>query len=97
FIRFSYIILTKGLEHKMELLKFSKNLREALKNNKKTQQELADYLGTTQATISRWLKGENEPDLATLLKICLYLNETPNEILGYDDISDKIIASYKKQ
>ena len=80
----------------MKNLQFSRNLREALKNNKKTQQELANYLGTTQATVSRWIKGVNEPDFATLIEICLYLEETPNEILGYDEITDEVVATHKK-
>ena len=62
-----------------------------------TQQNLADLIGTTQATINRWLKGINEPDLTTLLEICLYLDETPNELLGYDDISDETFSKYKQK
>ena len=73
----------------MANLKFSKNLRDALKFNKKTQQQLADYLGTSQATISRWLSGENEPDFDALIEICIYLDETPNDLLGFDEINVK--------
>lgn len=70
----------------MKALKFSENLREALVVHEMTQQDLANHLGTTQQTVSRWLKGINEPDLTTLLEICLYLGETPNALLGYDEI-----------
>ena len=70
------------------------NIRKYRKLNKMTQQELADLVGTTQATVNRWLKGVNEPDLATLLEICLYLGVSPNEILGYDDISDDDFKIY---
>ena len=69
----------------MQELRFSHNLKTALSNNRKTQKELADYLGTTQQTVSRWLTGINEPDFTTLLKICIFLNETPNTILGFND------------
>ncbi len=69
----------------MGKLKFAENLREALAYNNLTQQKLADRLGTTQATVNRWLKGVNEPDLATLLEICAFLNETPNDLLGFED------------
>ena len=78
----------------MKLLKFPENLRNALLDNKMTQQELADLVGTTQATVNRWLKGVNEPDLATLLEICLHLSISPNEILGYDDISEEDFKIY---
>ena len=71
----------------MKLLKFPEKLREALAVHEITQKKLADHLGTTQQTVSRWLKGINEPDLSLFLEICLYLGETPNALLGYDDIS----------
>lgn len=82
----------------MKLLKFSKNLREIMTIRKITQQDLANKIGTTQATINRWIKGVNEPDLNTLLEICLLLDITPNEILGYDDIEicNNINKSFNK-
>ena len=80
----------------MELLKFSKNLREVLAIHGMTQQDLANHIGTTQQTVSRWLKGINEPDFATLLEICLYLDETPNSLLGYDDITEQDFLAYKQ-
>lgn len=80
----------------MKLLKFSENLREALSVREMTQQDLADHIGTTQQTVSRWLAGINEPDLTMLLQICLYLGETPNSLLGYDDITEQDLLAYKK-
>lgn len=80
----------------MKLLKFSENLRLALADNEMTQQDLASQIGTTQQTVSRWLKGINEPDLATLLEICLYLSISPNEILGYDDITEQDFLMYQQ-
>ena len=59
------------------------------------QSELALKLQTTQQTVSRWLKGINEPDLDTLLKICF--NETPNSLLGYDEIPKEIFEEYKNK
>lgn len=70
----------------MKLTKFPENLRMALAAHDMTQKQLADHLGTTQQTVSRWLSGINEPDFSLLLEICLFLGETPNAILGYDDI-----------
>lgn len=80
----------------MKLLKFAENLRAALKVHDMTQQELADHIGTTQATVNRWLKGINEPDLTILLEICLYLDETPNALLGYDDITEQDFLAYQQ-
>ena len=66
-------------------MKFADNLKLSLNVHKKTQKQLADYLGTTQQTVSRWINGINEPDLNTLLKICVFLNETPNSLLGFKE------------
>ena len=80
----------------MKLLKFPENLRNALAEHEMTQSELADLVGTTQATVNRWIKGVNEPDLTTLLEICFYLDETPNALLGYDDITEQDFLAYKQ-
>ena len=69
-------------------------LAEAIQQSCMTQKELADLLGTTQQTVSRWLKKVNEPDLTTLLEICLHLSISPNEILGYDDITEHDFLAY---
>lgn len=79
----------------MKYLKFSENLRESLNAHEITQQTLADRLGTTQATISRWLNGVNEPDFSTLIDICLFLNETPNSLLGFDEIPESAFSACK--
>lgn len=81
----------------MKLIKFSENLKHALDENGMTQKNLAELLGTTQATVSRWLHGVNEPDMAVLTDICLYLGETPSSLLGFDDISSEIADKYYKK
>ena len=78
----------------MKILTFSEHLKEALTENELTQREIAEKIGTTQQTISRWLKGINEPDLETLLHLCFILRETPNSILGYDDLTEADIWLY---
>ena len=79
------------------ILQFTKNLQLALTAKGMTQQELANKLNTTQATINRWIKGVNEPNLTTLLEICTLLDETPNSILGYDEIthSEEYVFTYE--
>ena len=94
FYTISVYILYRGVRT-MKLLKFSENLREALAVHGMSQQNLAKHIGTTQQTVSRWLLGINEPDLSTLLEICLYLDETPNSLLGYDDITEQVFSAYK--
>lgn len=72
----------------MKLYKFPIKLKELMSIHNISQKELADYLHTSQPTVNRWLKGENEPSLQTLVNICLRLKTTPNYILGYEDNDD---------
>lgn len=69
----------------MTKLKFSENLKVELKNSGVSQEKLARELSTTQATVSRWVTGINEPDLETLLKICEILDVSPNVLLGWEE------------
>lgn len=51
-----------------------------------SQQQLADKLGTTQQSVSRWINGQTEPTLDNILLACYFLDEDPNELIGYNDI-----------
>lgn len=66
-------------------MRFSSVLKELMKANGYTQTALAVKLGTTQATINRWLKGINQPDFETLFVLCKLLDSTPNELLGWEE------------
>ena len=55
-------------------MKFNLWLAEKLKKLGLTQRKLAEQAGVSPATVSRWLSGEFEPDLANLRKI--------NQVLG---------------
>ena len=66
-------------------MNFSNELCNLMKSLNVTQTALAKQLGTTQQTISRWLKGINQPDFEMLFEICKILDTTPNESLGWED------------
>lgn len=53
----------------MEKITFAERLKEARKNAKLTQQQLADIVGRTKSAVSRWESGENTPQLFDLVKI----------------------------
>lgn len=67
------------------MMKFSENLKNELFSRNLTQEKLAKKLGTTQATVSRWIKGVNQPDFETLFVICQFLELSPNDLLGWDE------------
>lgn len=62
---------------------FAKNLKTTLEKKHKTQRELAKYVGTTEATVSRWVTGKALPRTKALDKICQHLMCSPNELM-YD-------------
>lgn len=59
-------------------------LKELRKEKKLTQTELANYLCTTQDTISLWELGKSYPDIPTLIKICKFFNVTSDYLLGLE-------------
>ncbi|MDE7209808.1 MAG: helix-turn-helix domain-containing protein, partial [Clostridia bacterium] len=61
-----------------------------------SQQKLADMLGTTQATVNRWVKGTNKPNYEDLLLISIIFNETIDFLLGKEDLSEKQIEDIKR-
>lgn len=52
---------------------FSDNLRNKLEDKRKTQKDLAKALGVTEATVSRWVNGEQYPRHAMIDRIAQYL------------------------
>lgn len=40
-------------------------------------------VNTTQGNVSNWVTGRNEPTVKQLVKICIVLNTTPNELLDF--------------
>ena len=79
----------------MKELKFSKNLNDLLKTHNMSQQTLANMLGTTQATVNRWVKGINQPTYEDLLLISIVFDETIDFLLGKEDLSEDQIENIK--
>ncbi|WP_342400056.1 helix-turn-helix transcriptional regulator [Weizmannia sp. FSL W8-0676] len=48
-----------------------------------TQEQLADYMGVSKASVSKWETGQSYPDIVILPKLAAYFNITVDELLGY--------------
>ena len=46
--------------------------------------EVARRAGLSERRYGHYVTGRNEPDLATLLRLCKTLNVSPNDLLGYE-------------
>ncbi|MEG1508882.1 MAG: helix-turn-helix transcriptional regulator [Clostridia bacterium] len=58
------------------------NLRKIRKQNTLTLQKLADKLGTSPQVLSRYERGEHQPDQATLIKLADFFNVSIDFLLG---------------
>ena len=64
---------------------YVKRIRDLREDHDKTQQELADYLGTSQTMYARYERGANELPIRHLIMLCKYYNVSSDYILGLTD------------
>ena len=57
------------------------NLR---KEKKVSQEELADVLCTSRQAVSKWERGESDPDIGRLKDLAIYFGVSIDYLLGYD-------------
>ena len=66
---------------------YIKRIRDLREDHDKTQQEIADALGTSQTMYARYERGANELPLHHLVTLCKYYGVSADYVLG---LSDKI-------
>ncbi|MFD1415942.1 helix-turn-helix domain-containing protein [Oceanobacillus jeddahense] len=59
-------------------------ITEKRKEKKITQQELADFIGVSKASISKWETGQTYPDITSLPLLAAYFNVSIDSLLGYE-------------
>jgi len=62
--------------------KYVKRMRDLREDNDKTQQEIADILGTSQTMYARYERGANELPIRHLLALCRFYGVSADYILG---------------
>ncbi len=60
---------------------YIKRLRDLREDHDKTQQEIAEVLGTSQTMYARYERGANELPVRHLIKLCEYYGVTADYIL----------------
>lgn len=60
-------------------------LREIREKNNMTMKHLADELGITVTSVSRYETGDREPDIETLKRLASILGTTVDELIGGAD------------
>lgn len=63
---------------------FGENIKKLRKEKELTQEALAEFLGVSFQTISKWERGETYPDITMLPVIASFFNVTIDDLLGVD-------------
>ncbi len=67
----------------------AKNINRFLNARNKTQVDLAEYMGVSQATVSNWCKGIKTPRMDKIDKICEFFNCKRSDLMEEKDLSDE--------
>ncbi len=78
----------------MDQIKIGKFIAEERKAKKYTQRELADKLGISDKTVSKWERGNGFPEVSLLLPLCNELEITVNDLLSGERLQE---TDYKKK
>ncbi len=70
----------------MNQIKIGKFIQEKRKEQKMTQSELAEKLGVTDRSVSKWENGKNMPDISLFNILCNELNITINDLLSGEKV-----------
>ena len=73
----------------MEQIKVGRFITKKRKEQNLTQEQLAERLGISNKTISKWEKGLSVPDAAMLIRLAEVLDTTVSRLLGADVPEDE--------
>ena len=66
------------------MLKIGENILQKRKERGITQEELAEFMMVTKASVSKWETGQSYPDILLLPKLATFFNISVDELIGYD-------------
>ena len=79
----------------MSQFNLSKNLMQLRYQKGITQEKLADFLGVSKASVSKWETGQSLPDIAQLPRLAAFYDVTIDELMGYEaKLSLKEVKEY---
>lgn len=68
----------------MNALKLAENIMRLRHDKKITQEQLADFVGVTKASVSKWETKQSMPDILLLPQLAAFFDVTIDELLGYE-------------
>ncbi len=77
------------------MLKIGEKILQKRKERGITQEELAEFMMVTKASVSKWETGQSHPDILLLPKLATFFNISVDELIGYDpDLSSTQIQKF---
>ena len=64
---------------------FTTRLKKSINERGLSQRMLATLIGTTEQSVSRWVRGNRTPDVDALYKMCKALDVSADYLLGLSD------------
>ena len=68
----------------MNFINFSENITRLRHEKKITQEQLADFVGVTKSSVSKWEKKQSMPDVLLLPQLAAFFDVSIDELLGYE-------------
>lgn len=70
----------------LEKMIYIKRIRDLREDHDKTQQQIAQYLGTSQTMYARYERGANEMPIRHIIALCHYYQVSADYILGLTNV-----------
>jgi transcriptional regulator with XRE-family HTH domain len=91
---YSATIKASGGTRKMDQLVTGKFIAQKRKEKSLTQEQLAEKLGVSNKTISKWETGKCMPDYAVVKSLCKELEITVAELMDGEEAEEKSVQTY---
>ena len=67
----------------MYSINVSENIVRLRRERKITQEQLAEFVGVTKASVSKWETGQSIPDVLMLPQLATFFDVTVDKLIGY--------------
>lgn len=68
----------------MKEINIARSIAQLRKANALTQDDLAQYMGVTKASVSKWETAQSYPDIALLPRLASFFNISIDDLMGYE-------------
>lgn len=70
-------------------LNIAENIVKLRHDKKITQEQLAEFIGVTKASVSKWENGQSTPDIVILPQLATFFDVTVDQLIGYTPLLSK--------